>query len=104
MIKAISSVGGDTGLFKVSANGWRGFQFDDPAKKAKKVALELYDPEGSHVEIVLAVRKDATNPPTQSEINRILISSIKREVKKKNVSGGWNFSCFAAHLNEQDLF
>jgi hypothetical protein len=33
-----------------------------------------------------------------------LISSIKGEVKKKHISSGWNFSCFAAHLMEQDLF
>jgi hypothetical protein len=26
------------------------------------------------------------------------------EVKKKHVSFGWNFSCFAAHLIERDLF
>jgi len=30
--------------------------------------------------------------------------SIKGKVKKKNFSGGWNFSTFAAHLIEQDLF
>src|SRR6266404_7772530 len=30
--------------------------------------------------------------------------AIKGEVKKKHVSIGWNFSCFAAHLNERDLF
>jgi hypothetical protein len=33
-----------------------------------------------------------------------LVSSIKGEVKKKHISFGWNFSCFAAHLIEQDLF
>jgi bifunctional DNA-binding transcriptional regulator/antitoxin component of YhaV-PrlF toxin-antitoxin module len=32
------------------------------------------------------------------------ISSIKVEVKKKHISFGWNFSCFAAHLIEGDLF
>ncbi len=74
MFKATSSVGGESGLYKVTANGWRGFQFDDPLKKANQVALELYDPEGGHVEIVLTVRKGASNPPTQSEINRILLS------------------------------
>ena len=31
-------------------------------------------------------------------------SSIKVEVKKKHPSRGRNFSCFAAHLIEQDLF
>src|SRR5258707_4120629 len=33
-----------------------------------------------------------------------LVSSIKVEVKKKHISDGWTFSCFAAHLIEQDLF
>ena len=33
-----------------------------------------------------------------------LVSSIKGKVKKKNFSRGWNFSTFAAHLIEQDLF
>jgi hypothetical protein len=32
------------------------------------------------------------------------ISSIKVEVKKKHISNSWSFSCFAAHLFEQDLF
>jgi len=31
-------------------------------------------------------------------------SSIKGEVKKIHHSSGWSFSCFAAHLFEQDLF
>src|SRR5271154_5958738 len=33
-----------------------------------------------------------------------LISSIKEEVKKKDISIGWNFSCFSAHLSERELF
>jgi hypothetical protein len=36
--------------------------------------------------------------------SQVLISSIKVEVKKKHFSVGRNFSCFAAHLIEQDLF
>jgi hypothetical protein len=36
--------------------------------------------------------------------SRVLISSIKGEVKKKHFSAGWKFSCFSAHLDEQDLF
>jgi hypothetical protein len=31
-------------------------------------------------------------------------SSIKVEVKKKDTSFGWNFSCFPARVIEQDLF
>jgi membrane protease YdiL (CAAX protease family) len=34
---------------------------------------------------------------------RCLVSSIKVEVKKKHISLGWNFACFAAHVIEQDL-
>jgi|SRR5229473_1088485 hypothetical protein len=34
----------------------------------------------------------------------VTTSSIKVEVKKKHISFGWNFSCFAAHLIERDLF
>jgi hypothetical protein len=37
-------------------------------------------------------------------LRQLLISSIKGEVKKKHFSAGWRFSCFAAHLMEQDLF
>jgi hypothetical protein len=33
-----------------------------------------------------------------------LVSSIKVEVKKKHVPFGWNFSCFAAQVMEQNLF
>ena len=33
-----------------------------------------------------------------------LVSSLKGEVKKKHDSNGCFFSCFAAHLFEQDLF
>jgi hypothetical protein len=39
--------------------------------------------------------------PTRSTC---LVSSIKVEVKKKHSSISGNFSCFAAHLIEQDLF
>ena len=36
--------------------------------------------------------------------SQLLISSIKVEVKKKHISFGWNFSCFAAQLIERDRF
>jgi len=37
-------------------------------------------------------------------LGKVPVSSIKVEVKKKHVSFGWSFSCFAAHLIERDLF
>ena len=33
-----------------------------------------------------------------------LVSSIKVEVKRKNVPCGWKFPCFAAQLIKRDLF
>lgn len=71
-IKAISSVGGETGIFNVKANGWRGFQFDDPAKKPSRTTLELYDAQDHHVEIILAAKTDAGAKITQADINRVL--------------------------------
>jgi len=35
---------------------------------------------------------------------QLLVCSIKGEVKKKHSRAGWDFSCFPAHLIEQDLF
>jgi hypothetical protein len=35
---------------------------------------------------------------------KLLVSSIKVEVKKKHFCHGWSFSCFAARLIERDLF
>jgi hypothetical protein len=37
-------------------------------------------------------------------LDRSIKGSIKGEVKKKHISCGWTFSCFAAHLMERDLF
>src|ERR1700693_2256280 len=36
--------------------------------------------------------------------DKLLVSSIKGEVKKKHFSFGWNFSCFSAHSIELVLF
>jgi hypothetical protein len=35
---------------------------------------------------------------------KVLIGSLKGEVKKKQISLGWKFSCFSAHLLERDMF
>ena len=43
-------------------------------------------------------------PSTNLLAFKCLVSSIKVEVKRKNVPCGWNFSCFAAQLIKQDLF
>jgi len=71
-IKAVSSVGGETGIFKVQANGWKGFQFDDPSKKPKRTTLELYDSQDQHVEIIFMGKNEAGVDITQGDINRVL--------------------------------
>jgi hypothetical protein len=72
MIKGVSSVGGETGLFDVEGNGWKGFQYDDPAKKPKKVTLELYNSEDQHVEILFDPGKGEGAGITQADVNRVL--------------------------------
>ncbi len=74
MFKATSSIGGNTGLFQVESNGWRGFQFDDPTKGPKNVTLELYDSQDRHVEIVFIPNRSTGIGLTQQEINRVVQS------------------------------
>jgi hypothetical protein len=70
MVKAISSVGGETGLFEVQSSGWKGFQFDDPSRKPKSVTLEVYDTQDQHVEIIFFSGKSESAGVTQPDINR----------------------------------
>jgi hypothetical protein len=72
MVKAISSVGGETGLFKLKSKAWNGFQFDDPSKKPKRVTLELYDSQDRHVEIEFYSGTTGAAELTQSDINRTI--------------------------------
>ena len=55
--------------------------------------------------VARAYGREAILRKDQSRVrSQVLISSIKVEVKKKHPSHGRTFSCFAAHLIEQDLF
>ena len=74
LLKGISAVGGETGIFSVSANGWKGFQYDDPTKKPKRVTLELYDSQDRHVEIVFSSGKSDDSAFSQEDINRVLLT------------------------------
>jgi len=38
MFKAISTVGGNTGVFRADRNEWKGFQMDDPAQNPSSIA------------------------------------------------------------------
>jgi hypothetical protein len=72
LIKGVSSVGGETGIFKVTAGGWNGFQLGDPAKSPKKVTLELYDAQDRHIEIIFGLPTNPEGHITQADINRVL--------------------------------
>ncbi len=78
MLKAMSSVGGNTGVFEVEGSGWWGFQFDDPAKNPKSVTLELYDARENHVEIVVSPNRQNRTRLTQEDVNRV-VHSLKAE-------------------------
>jgi hypothetical protein len=72
MIKGVASVGGETGLFKVEQHGWKGFQFDNPDKKPKRVTLELNDSNDQHIEIIFLPGKQGDAGLTQADVNRVL--------------------------------
>lgn len=70
-MKASTMLGGETGLFNIQQNGWRGFQLDDPAKK-QKVVLDLFDSRDQRVELIFAVKKGAALTFTQADVNRVV--------------------------------
>lgn len=72
LFKGTCSVGGETGLFELEENGWRGFQLDDPALRPKRVTLELYDFNDRHVEIVFHPGGSPGASLTQADINRVI--------------------------------
>jgi hypothetical protein len=51
-----------------------------------------------------AIQKRPTGSNPHGRGRSVPGSSLKGEVKKKHNCNGWIFSCFAAHLFEQDLF
>lgn len=86
-IKAVSSFGGETGLFRVNGGSWRGFQFDDPSKKPKRITLELYNAEDRRIEIVLVAKAFDL---TQAEINRIIftVETVDEAPLRSRAGGG----------------
>lgn len=89
LLKTAASVGGDTGLFKVEGNGWKGFQFDDPAKGPKRITLELYDEQDRHAEVMFSNSANLTETAiTQADINRVLLTlrAVDQPTSKKATS------------------
>jgi hypothetical protein len=76
MLKVTAVPRADTGLFSIQVNGWRGFQFGDPAKRPLRVTDELYSDDGG-VDFIFFRKAGANRTISQSEINRVLASLRK---------------------------
>ena len=70
--ESIDSGHGGTGIFRIGANDWKGFQFDDPVQKPGRVLIDLYDSQDHHIEMVFQTPKDASTEVTQADINRAI--------------------------------
>jgi hypothetical protein len=69
---SIDSGHGGTGIFRIGANGWKGFQFDDPAQKPDRVQVDLYDSQDHHIMMIFQSKKDAKKEITQADVNRAI--------------------------------
>jgi hypothetical protein len=85
LIKGVSSVGGETGIFNIEANGWKGFQFDDPTNRPKKITLELYDSQDRHIEIIFGPGKTADAAIFQADINRVIWTLVPVDTDSFNL-------------------
>jgi hypothetical protein len=79
--------------------GGRSYRRDPWSRQAplQAIKLELKSLDGSLITVQLVAIISHNRP------DRVLVR-LKGEVKKKHISVGWKFSCFAAHMMEQDLF
>jgi hypothetical protein len=75
LIKALV-VPGDSGIFEVQSNEFRGFQYGDPSKHPKRVAVALYSPDGG-IEFSFSTRDMKPLAISQADINRI-IQTLRR--------------------------
>jgi len=64
-------VPGDSGIFMVQANGFKGFQYGDPSKHPKRVTVTLYSAEGG-IELSFAQKDLKPLAITQADINRAI--------------------------------
>lgn len=70
LFKAIL-VPGDSGIFDVQANEFKGFQYGDPNKHPKRVTVTLYSAEGG-IEFIFAQKDMKPLAISQADINRAI--------------------------------
>lgn len=64
-------VPGDSGIFKVQANGFKGFQYGDPRKLSRQITVTLYSAKGG-IEFNFLPQKASPYPISQADINRVV--------------------------------
>jgi len=64
-------VPGDSGIFMVQANDFKGFQYGDPSKHPKRITVSLYSVDGG-IEFSFARKDMQPLAISQAEINRVV--------------------------------
>lgn len=64
-------VPGDSGIFIVQANGFKGFQYGDPSKHPKRVTVTLYSADGG-IEFTFDQKDLKPLAISQADINRVI--------------------------------
>lgn len=78
LIKTIVATG-DSGIFEVQANDFKGFQYGDPGKHPKRITVTLCSADGE-VEFSFSQKGMAPLAISQAEINRVIQTVRHRDV------------------------
>jgi hypothetical protein len=62
--------GGGSGIFLIQTNGFRGFQYGDPASHPPEVQVDLFSDQ-AHLHFVFSQKKNTVGI-SQAEINRVI--------------------------------
>lgn len=77
MFKGVMSPDTDVDLYTIQTKELKGFQIGAPARRPKKMLIELYDDEGE-IELIFMQRANGPVPPiTQAELN-FVIQSVRK--------------------------
>jgi hypothetical protein len=77
LIKAIAMPKADSGIFAIQAQGFQGFQFENPKSRPPRIVDDLYSNDGG-VELMFMLKPGGNGPGiSQAEINRVIQSVYK---------------------------
>ena len=85
LVKGIMT-GGESGIYRIQTEDFRGFQFGDPRSRPRSIDLEIHNEDGG-LGFVFIQRQNGSEPPiTQAEINRVIQSLHKSISQSDHVS------------------